>query len=96
MEDCLKEKRMKAVKGSDQVTVFDLTRGRENVRLTYATFPAWVKGRAPSFHAGGVSAKAQASEGRGQRRGYGRTYTNGSLTDTTKTLPALLRLGLLM
>lgn len=46
-------------RGSDHVTVVDLTPGREKVRLTYATFPLWVKGRAPSFHAKGVSAKTQ-------------------------------------
>lgn len=46
-------------KGSDRMTVGDLVRGCENVRLTYATFPVWVEGRAPSFHAGGISVSYQ-------------------------------------
>ena len=61
--------------------------------MSYFALGSWVEVFSPCFHAREASAVQALTEADMFDR---ITYTNGSLTETTKTLPALLSLSLLM
>ena len=58
--------------------------------MSYLGFGGWVKGSTPGFHAEQASASI-TSHGKTHREEN--TYTKGSLTETTNTLPAFLSLS---
>ena len=60
--------------------------------MSYIRLGAWVEGCTPGFHAKQASVSGNIT---GDDTFDPITYTNGSLTETTKTLPAFLSLSLL-
>ena len=61
--------------------------------MSYISLRGWVKGCPPGLHARHVLASIKIT---GEDKCNRNTYTNGSLTETTKALPAFLSLSLLM